>query len=123
MMQYRNKIIQVFSIMFFVVLGATGQETINIEREIKWKMEEEKLSFEDEMRTDHSNSLPLYVERIPIQGGSKISVRLESPLFEEVRTGDVLGLEQIGESVKIISSIVWERRKPYALISFIPLKK
>ncbi len=121
-MQDRNKIIQVFSIVFLFALGIQAQETINIEREIKWKTSAEELSFEGELRTDHFH-VPFYTERIPIQGGDKISARFESESFGDAQDDDILNSGKVGETIQITSSIVWERRKPYALISFIPLKR
>lgn len=72
--------------------------------------------------------LPFYQTKVPLKSGSIIDfqIRLTDIRSEDIpvsELSDIMDHSQISDSVVIEHSIVTEKKIPYLLISFIPLKK
>ena len=115
-MQYINKLI----LLVFLCVGLTSlvaQETINIEEILNW----EGNSFDGAFSTEREVLLPLYMNRLPLASGGKVSARLVSTTFESF-DGE-LDESVISEEIDVTAWIEWDRRKPFCKVSFIPLRK
>jgi hypothetical protein len=115
-MQYINKLI----LLVFLSIGLTSlvaQETLNIEETLNW----EENSFDGAFSTEHEVLLPLYMSRLPLASGGKVSARLVSTTFENFE-GE-LDEAFISEEIDVTAWIEWDRRKPFCKVSFIPLRK
>jgi hypothetical protein len=115
-MQYINKLI----LLVFLSIGLTSlvaQETLNIEEILNW----EGNSFDGAFSTEREVLLPLYMNRLALASGGKVSARLVSTTFEGF-DGE-LDESLINEEIEVTAWIEWDRRKPFCKVSFIPLRK
>ncbi len=122
-------------LLFFIpILTFSGVQ--RYERNIKWmgihqlKIAENEyipiLQF-DESKIDFDNGyLPVYFERIQlINGNVDLSIAIINEIYEPLPQNEIYaieGNEYISNDIKISSGIAFDRKKPYATASFIPIR-
>ncbi len=84
------------------------------------------LRFVGSINDPDNDFLPKYYEKLSIpENTSEIKCRLVSPVFEQVPASEITllnGTERIKSEIEIDASIAYERKKPFALVSFVPLR-
>ncbi|MCD4747594.1 MAG: type IX secretion system sortase PorU [Bacteroidales bacterium] len=131
-----NKTIIFFlSLIIFPIYIYSGNNIYK--RDIKWKgvqtvriSENNNVDFLyfDGAYTDvNSGSLPVYTERFKLNSSNVvINVLLKNEIFEEFSEKEInilKDLDCINTNIKITHSLAIERKVPYALITFIPIRK
>ncbi len=131
----RKKYLFVF--ILFVIPAFVLSGTQKYKRSIIWKgiqkieiSENEYISilrFEGSLNDYTNDFLPVYFERIPLSSSDfEFSVQLFNKIFEPVSDKEIQqieGLERINEEISITGNLSFERKKPYASISFVPIRK
>ena len=86
-----------------------------------------QLYFDGAIYTARSPGIPLYSERFPIRiTNAKISAQLINKQFEEINDPNltkIAGLSFIKDRIMVDASVVFERKVPFAVVSFIPIRK
>ncbi len=84
------------------------------------------LYFTGSTNDPENDFLPQYYEKLPVPDNSTdLKCRILNAIYEPVQANEAAllnGTEQIKNSIEIKGSIDYERKKPYALVSFIPLR-
>ncbi len=131
-MKIKN-IILIFFILPVIAFANTGDN----KRVIKWeaiqkvKIAENQilniLYFDNAIYYDQISSLPVFTERFPLSSANdKLHVILKNKVFEEFDENiikKINDIENIPDSIIINTSLVIEKKTPYALISFVPIRK
>ncbi len=129
----------VFVILFLLAISAPLHlisENSEYQRTIKWNGIEKieiayneyipVLTFEGAGHERANNFLPGYFERIPVKSSGSFNVTIIDRIFETVpenETDNIQGLDILEEHVLVNNHISFDRKKPFATISFIPLRK
>ncbi|MCK9401036.1 MAG: type IX secretion system sortase PorU [Bacteroidales bacterium] len=126
----------VFTVSFILasLLLTAGEESYH--RTIRWKdlqeirVNEEETAmmayFEGAQYTDESGGLPLYSENFPLPAmTSGISAHIENMVFDVAPEGfaKINGIDLVKLEIELSAGISYERKRPYAGISFIPVRK
>ena len=126
----------VFTVSFILasLLLTAGEESYH--RTIRWKdlqeirVNEEETAmmayFEGAQYTDESGGLPLYSENFPLPAmTSGISAHIENMVFDVAPEGfaKINGIDLVKLEIELYAGISYERKRPYAGISFIPVRK
>lgn len=82
----------------------------------------------DECSNEHENDFaPLYFERFEISGfGTNVQALVRNMVFEPLTAGELTAISELPEpdiEIKVSVSIASDRKKPVALVSFIPIRK
>ncbi len=131
----RKKYLFVF--IFFVIPAFVLSGTQKYKRSINWKgiqkieiSENEYISilrFEGSLNDYTNDFLPVYFERIPLSSSDlEFNVQLFNKIFEPVTDKEIQeieGLERINNEISITGNLSFERKNPYASISFVPIRK
>lgn len=119
-------------LLFSSFLAAFSENTPSSERKIVWESIQANkfsdteinrfLSFQGAVY--NSNRLPEYFERIKIPvGTAAINAEITNTIFVEL-TNEETALVSVNETeIKLNTSIAYDRKEPYALIQFIPIRK
>ncbi len=85
-----------------------------------------ELSFTGARYDRETESLPVYKERFPAaSAGISVSALITDRVWEDLE-GDVRslqGYEMIGNDLDVSTSVAIERKQPFAVVSFVPLRK
>ena len=84
------------------------------------------LAFEGARHERMNYFLPEYFERIPVESSANFNVVIVDRIFETIPENEIQnidGLETIGDEITVKSHISFDRKKPFATISFIPIRK
>ncbi|MBN2174309.1 MAG: type IX secretion system sortase PorU [Bacteroidales bacterium] len=112
-------------------------ESQSYKRKLNWKgireitpdgLEKIKvLMFTDCMNNANQDFLPVYFERIPLPGDySEFHAELKDLIFETIEAPgieNIQGLDRIGNEIDMENYISYQQKKPYATISFVPVRK
>lgn len=112
-----------------------GQET-KMSAEIKWNnnikitdpisgQELSILNFQNAVYNNSNSHLPYFQDRIKLNNPTEdVQIRFGNLFFEELKSSDnIPSLELLSDSIVILSSIARERKEPYFIYSFVPLRR
>ena len=126
-----------FIYVLMLIPGFIFSNVQRYERNISWNgIQEIKISdnesipllrFDGSINEPGNNFFPVYFERIPIDYiASDLKIELYNKIFEPVPDEEIFaidGVEIITQEIAITSYISFERKKPFATLSFIPIRK
>lgn len=133
-----QRVISFFIISFLFFLSgitSTFSQPYTIERTIEWQIikntsDLEKdfnnfFSFEGAGRDLQHPALPVFNEQILIQSGGKLNAKLSNEVFQaaEEDSNFIKLLPLISNEIHINAIISIGAKQPYALVSFVPLRK
>jgi len=126
------------SVVLFISSGSLiWSQTLTNARVIKWSdslrtfsLPSQKLikspTFQGAAYDPASNLLPIYFEKIRLDNISYqlpvISYQLKNPVFQLMKTSEVLKTSEVYNEIKINQTIAYRRKHPYAVISFVPIR-
>ncbi|MGB1205149.1 MAG: type IX secretion system sortase PorU, partial [Chitinophagales bacterium] len=84
----------------------------------------ETLSFSTANFNAYEHFLPIYSKKVALNVAGKLEVKLKNRQFQAIEMPNVPQLnEYVAENIAIQTSIAYDKKKPFALISFIPIRK
>ncbi len=130
----KHKII-IFALSFLPLFSYSYQE--NHQGNIKWKANQtiqlskketlEVLNFDGAVYSEDNGFLPVYFKRIKLNlKNPDVSVTLKNKIFEEFQDkqiSKIKNLNKIKDRIFINTKIAYERKIPYVLVFFIPIKE
>ncbi len=132
----KMKHIIILFVVTFAFSSAVFSENYEYERTIKWNGTDRieigyqeyipVIAFEGARYEKVNGFLPLYFERIPLESSTGFNVEIVDRIFETIPENEIQnieGLDNIGDKVQVSSHISFDRKKPLATISFIPIRK
>ncbi|MCD4682915.1 MAG: type IX secretion system sortase PorU [Bacteroidales bacterium] len=127
----------VFILLLLFIPVLTFCEVQRYERNISWigiqqiSIAENEfihmLRFEGSKNNYENNFLPVYYEIIPLFAANvDLAVSIVNEIYEPIPRAEIYiieGDEKINNNIEITSGIAFDRKKPFATVSFIPLRK
>ena len=120
--------------LFIISSTLSAQQSILIKKQLKWaeepiihnptgQFERQILTFEEALFSAKEPTLPLLVERVPVNGMGQLRVRIVEVTFESVKgiTGEAL--DALSEDLQIQTTIEQDRNQYFGKIFFIPIIK
>ncbi|MCP4441529.1 MAG: type IX secretion system sortase PorU [Aureispira sp.] len=77
--------------------------------------------FEGAVYDEQKAQLPVYTWQTALNSHSQIQARLINPEYTPLQTQTAL--EHIGTDIELISEVVYERKRPVALVRLVPIRK
>jgi len=129
--------ILLFLIAYFLLHISSGSltwsQTLTNTRVIKWSdslrtfsLPDQKLvkspTFEGAAYDQASNLLPIYFEKIRLDNDNPLRVYLKNPVYQSLNKIAVLENATLSSEIKINRTIAYRRKRPYAVISFVPIR-
>lgn len=117
-----------FLILFIYLIG--GPCKANSTRQIKWEKYvvnegRKSLSFDEAVYLDDFKNLPVYFEKIPLfMDVANPKISLINPQFENALDSLIADelIDLLSHEITISSKIVYERKKVFLIVSFVPLR-
>lgn len=119
-----------FLLILFFSSNSFSQNSKNqrvIEWEISQKGVEKKYSFEHVFYKNETSKLPYYGEVIKLNSIDKdVKIKLVNQKFIALKKGDIsddFKAINISENIQVEQQMVYERKKPFLAVSFLPIRK
>ena len=125
----------IFILFFCVPLFFLAGSLPSVEKQINWQGIQQSSFTETETRTfisfeganysAENNFLPEYFERIKLnEKNPTVNVSLTDEIFLDLTEQEIALLKGFEKtSVQVISTVGYDRKEPYALVRFIPIRK
>jgi hypothetical protein len=100
-----------------------GIQEISIDSQEMFKI----MKFEGSLNEPSNQFLPKFFERFPLPNGtSDFTLEIRNQIFETMENNnlkEIQGLENIGNEISLENYTSFEQKKPWATISFVPIRK
>lgn len=124
-------------LLFFALLGAaalSAQSSFQIRHTLRWAPEPyrhtlssgdvvEQWRFDNCDFTDEAPALPLFMERFPIQGRSRLSVELTAVRYEPIDLKSTPDAAVVGADLNIQAEVEQERDRFFGRVKFYPVRR
>ena len=122
--------------LFFIVqLSLFAQSEQSISEQLQWddkpmilSIDENQsiktISFENASFNAYEHFLPIYSKKVAVNMAGKLDVKLKNQQFRVVEMPNIPNInEYVGENIAMQNSMAFDKKKPFALIQFIPIRK
>jgi len=129
----------VYVVLFVLTLFPTGNifaQPLEYGRDINWEgVKKIEISYDDFIPVlafdgarykKMNNYLPEYFERIPVEYYGDFEVTIVDRIFETIPENEIKnieGLKNVSDEISVNSHLSYDKKKPFATISFVPLRK
>ncbi|MCS7035859.1 MAG: type IX secretion system sortase PorU [Saprospiraceae bacterium] len=121
-------------LFWFCSLALWSQGIVRIERMLTWESEPRRIerpdgsvweqwSFEGAYHADGAPTLPLFAERIPLTGPSRLTVEVYSVRYEPISLKAHPDLERLTNDLSVTAEMVQERDQYHGWVQFYPLRR
>ena len=128
---------KIYFLFFFSIfqLSLLAQNEISVTEKLQWNDEKislptaenqniETISFENASFNVYEHFLPIFSKKVALNTAGKLKVKLKNERFQVVEMPNVPKLnEYVSENIAMQTSIAYDRKKPFAMIQFIPIRK
>jgi hypothetical protein len=121
----------------FLLLGAaalSAQSSFQIQRTLEWTSEPyrhtlsggdvvEQWRFADCDFSDEAPTLPLFMERFPLPGRSRLTVEINSVQYEPIALKTTPDAAVLGDALDVQTIVEQERNRFFGRVRFYPIRK